>query len=117
MIQNILAFIVLIHALIHLMGFTNEWHLAEGEGFKVENNVYYGGAKRVMKVLWLIACWLFISAIIFYTFKTKTWYILAVSAVLLSQLLIFNNWSDAKYGTVVNVVILLTIITAHILKS
>lgn len=38
---------------------------------------------------------------------------LAFPAIILSQLLIITNWTDAKFGTLVNILLLLTIIPAY----
>jgi hypothetical protein len=39
---------------------------------------------------------------------------IAVAAVLLSQILIFQNWGDARFGTILNIIILLPVIIAFI---
>jgi len=62
---------------------------------------------RPLGLLWLLTGLLFVISAILYLMKEDSWAILAVIAVILSQLLIFMVWKDAKFGTFANLVILL----------
>lgn len=52
----------------------------------------------------------FIICVALYLFKKDSWVYFALISVVLSQILILNNWQDAKFGTIANVIILLFLI-------
>uniref|UniRef100_UPI0025DAF716 DUF6544 family protein n=1 Tax=Algoriphagus sp. TaxID=1872435 RepID=UPI0025DAF716 len=88
-----------IHGIIHLMGFLKAFNLAEFNAISQPISKGFG-------IIWLVAFMLFLVSAILYTLKFNSWYIIAILGVLLSQFLIFNYWADAKYGTLLNLVIL-----------
>jgi hypothetical protein len=98
-IKYIFAFITLIHGLIHFMGFAKAFN--------------YGNITQLTKditkpigVLWCVTGLLFLICLALYLLKKESWVYFAVIAVVLSQFLIINNWQDAKFGTIANVLIL-----------
>ncbi|MGE5313067.1 MAG: DUF6544 family protein [Acidobacteriota bacterium] len=95
----ILPLIIFIHGLIHLMGFVKAYGLAELPQL--------GHAiSRPAGMAWLTAAALFsISATAQY-FNKDWWWIAALAAVIISQILIIGAWQDAKFGTGLNVLIL-----------
>ena len=100
-------FIVLltIHGLIHLLGFLKAFDLAQID--QLTQNI-----TKPTGLLWLLAALLYITAAIFYFLDTNWWWIIGGAAVLISQVLIVLSWSDAKYGTIANVILLVPIIIA-----
>lgn len=57
-------------------------------------------------VMWLISCCLLILSVVLFLLDKYSWsYVLAL-AVIMSQILIFISWQDAKYGTILNFVFL-----------
>lgn len=103
--KYLFSFFMLIHGLIHLMGFTN------GFGFsKLSTLTKY--ISRPTAVLWLFTATLFTTAAIYYLMKKENRALFAFVAVVLSQLLIIMYWKDAKMGTAANFIILLVIIPA-----
>lgn len=81
------------------MGFVKAFGLAEIEQL----------SRPITKPLgwvWLLTAILFMAAFVFFLFKREAWPVLAVITMIVSQILIFTVWSDAKYGTVANVIIL-----------
>jgi len=56
--------------------------------------------------IWLLAWMLFAIAAIGFMMKKDWWPVLALLAVVISQVLIFTSWTDAKFGTIANMVIL-----------
>ena len=61
---------------------------------------------KPLGLLWFSACILFIIAGIFFLLDKSIWWKLALAAVLLSQIVIFTSWKDAKFGTIANFIIL-----------
>ncbi len=103
MVRIIFVFITLIHGLIHFMGFAKAFN--------------YGNITQLTKeitkttgVVWFSTGLLFLICLALYLLKKDSWVYFAVIAVVLSQMLIFNNWQEAKFGTIANGVILLVTI-------
>jgi len=99
-------FIVIIHALIHLLGFLKAFQLAEIN--QLTQNI-----SKPMGILWLIALILFLAAAIQLISNHDLWWITALAAVILSQVLIILFWQDAKFGTIANIIILLSLIAGY----
>jgi len=95
--------IVLLHGLIHFMGFAKAFDYGNMVQFTKE-------ISKPMGLLWLLTGLLFIVSAVLNLIKKDTWPILAIIAVLVSQILIFTVWKDAKFGTIANVIILLAAI-------
>lgn len=98
-------FIVIIHAIIHLLGFLKAFQLAEIN--QLTQNI-----SKPMGILWLIALILFLAAAIQLISNHDLWWITALAAVILSQVLIIIFWQDAKFGTIPNIIILFVAIIA-----
>lgn len=107
MLKIIFLMIVLLHGLIHLMGFAKAFHFAEMSQLTQP-------ISKMSGILWLITSILFITVFLLFLLKQNYWWIIAVAAILLSQSLIVQNWRDAKFGTILNSAILLPVIIAFI---
>lgn len=105
--------LIAIHGIIHLIGFAKEWNLAPVERFSGRTIVHFSDSGlKFMGILWLIACLMMISTSFLY-FNRKEWFwIPAILGVVISQLLIILYWHDARWGTVMNLIILAVIISA-----
>ena len=108
----IFSCVIFLHGLIHLLGFVKEWNLAEVKLSGVFISLP-GVLSKIAGVLWLIACSLFIASAIAYLLRKDWWWMIAVIAIVISQILIFIYWKDAKFGTVVNVIILIVCIFSY----
>lgn len=106
MIKAIFASVVIIHGLIHMMGFVKAFQLAEIS--QLTQNI-----PKTIGLLWLISALLFIIAAVIFLLKNDWWWMITVPALVLSQLLIIMYWQDAKYGTIANVIILVGIIIGY----
>ncbi|MBX7107581.1 MAG: hypothetical protein K1X61_02935 [Chitinophagales bacterium] len=105
MITCLFSFLLFIHGCIHLAGF------AKGTGIAKVAAIQSGISKGA-GLLWLLTALLMIISSISVLAGMQHWWITAVPAALLSQLLIFNAWKDAKFGTAANVIILLAALLA-----
>ena len=104
MLKYIIAFIILMHGLIHFMGFAKT--------FGYGNITQLGEVSKPMGSLWLITAFLFIAVTILLLLKKNVWAITAIIAIILSQILIISAWKDAKFGTIANITLLVfTILT------
>ncbi len=98
-----LLLMLLLHGIIHFMGFAKAFHYGNVAQFAKE-------ISKPMGLLWLLTGLLFIVSTGLNMMKRDTWPILAMIAVLVSQILIFTVWRDAKFGTIANFIILLAAI-------
>ena len=106
MMRFLFAFILLVHGLIHLLGYAKAFKLAEVSQL----------AQPISKpagAFWLLSAVLFVAATALFLLKKDVWWMPAVLAVLLSQVLIFTSWHDARFGTIANVIALAVILVAY----
>ncbi len=96
-----IAFIllVLLHGLIHILGFVNAFGLAEVKQLTVP-------IPKMLGILWLIAFLLSVALAVVFALGFPYWWALALLVATVSQVLIFSSWRDAKYGSVVNGILL-----------
>jgi hypothetical protein len=100
MLKSIFISIAFLHGLIHSMGFAIAFDFANIS--QLTNSI-----SRATGSFWLIAGLMFIAAIILFLLKKGSWPFVALSAVLISQLLIVGAWQDAKLGTIPNLILFL----------
>jgi len=113
MVRLIFSTIVVLHGLLHLIGFAREWNL--GSPRRIAGKKLFAQSLDTSKTagaLWLAASALFLSAAIFYLLRKDWYWIPAAGGLVLSQTLIIIYWQDARYGTMVNAVILIAVISA-----
>jgi hypothetical protein len=94
-----LAFLFCIHALIHLLGFFKAFGLTE-------INTITQPISKSIGFFWLIAFGLLTTSAVLYYIKNEYWWIVGLVAVVLSQILITIFWKDARFGTIINMLIL-----------
>ena len=95
-----------IHGLIHLMGFAKAFQYAEMKQLTI-------AISKPVGVMWLMATLLFITSAILFLLKKDYWVIFSIAAVVISQIVIILSWQDAKFGTIVNVIILIASIIGY----
>lgn len=93
----------IVHGLIHLLGFVKAFDLAQIDQLT-------GYISRFAGLFWLLATLLFLAASVQYLIESHSWWITGAAAVLISQILIFISWDDAKFGTVINIILIFPII-------
>ena len=96
--------IVLIHGLIHLLGFVQSF------GFKEIKELTLPISKS-MGFIWLTATILFLTYGLLYFLDSKYAWLFGIAAVVISQIIIILFWQDAKFGTIPNIIIILVSIT------
>ncbi len=99
----LLFLLIALHGLIHLMGFAKAFRYAELSQLTKE-------ISRPAGLAWLLCALLFTGAGALLIFRQTSWWWAALPALILSQALIFAFWRDAKYGTIVNLIILLPVL-------
>lgn len=105
MLRVAFGIILAFHGLIHLMGFVKAFNLSQIEGLTQP-------ISKPVGLLWLLTSLLFLTALILFSVHYVLWWIIVVLAVFISQTLIILSWHDAKFGTIVNLIILLVVIAS-----
>ncbi len=100
MLKYVFAGIILIHGLIHFMGFAKAFG--------------YGNITQLTKDIskpagffWFVTALLFAAAMILFLLKKESWLMIVIVAAVISQILIITVWKDAKFGTLANILALL----------
>ena len=99
----IFLFILVLHALIHLAGFLKGFRLAEMKNLNLP-------VSKGRALAWLLATLVLLSAAFMLVLGRQDWWIIALVGVLLSQVLITLAWKDARYGTFVNLLLLVPLL-------
>jgi hypothetical protein len=103
MLRYFFAFVLFMHGIIHFMGFSKAFGYGKFTQLSLE-------ISKTAGVFWIITALLFIGSTIFFLMKVQWWWMVAIIAITLSQVLIFTDWQDAKYGTIANAIILLAVV-------
>ncbi len=99
MLNFIMYSTLLIHGLIHFIGFGEAFQLLPTPQFTKHVSKFYG-------VIWLGAGLMFLVVFAIALLQLNGWVYILLSTIALSQLLILIYWHDAKYGTIPNAVLL-----------
>ena len=98
-----LVFVVVIHGLIHLLGFARAFDLIKVTEFTQP-------VSKPLGMVWLLTTLAMLLVAAAILLGHKWWWVLALGAVTLSQILILGQWQDAKFGTFLNMIILIAAI-------
>lgn len=96
--------LVALHGTIHLLGVA--------KAFGARSLPLQHAISRPLGLLWLLGALLFLTAAIAIVIGWGSWWWLLLPALLLSQGLILSVFSDAKYGSLANAVIVLPLLVA-----
>ncbi len=99
------AVLLFVHGLIHLLGFAKGFGFSEVAALKLPIG-------RVAGSFWLLAAVGFVAAAALLLVTPGRWWIAAAPALLVSQVLVFGAWSDAKFGSLPNLIALLPVIVS-----
>jgi hypothetical protein len=97
--KYLFVIVIALHGLVHLPGFLKAFRISEFEQL-------HSYISKPAGVFWLLATLLFFAAALLFLLKSNTWPVLAITATLLSAILIVLFWKDAKFGMIPNVIIL-----------
>ncbi len=96
----VLLVLMAAHALVHFMGVAKAFGLAELTDLTQPIG-------RGLGVLWLAAGLTLLAAAVLLHTHPRSWFWMGMLGVVLSQVVIFTSWSDAKLGTMPNLIIAL----------
>lgn len=101
----LLIAVLMMHGMIHLMGAAKAFQWAEIKELSLPISRSWG-------YVWLAAAALFMIAALAEMLHFKSWSYPALLAVLVSQVLVLAFWQDAKWGSVLNLILLPIALTA-----
>lgn len=102
----LLAILISIHGIIHLFGFLKAFGISEFNAITQPISKPFG-------IIWLMAFILFLTTLVLFLIQHNGWWMIGILAVLLSQFLIILYWQDAKFGTIINLIIIASILIAY----
>ncbi|MEO7996528.1 MAG: DUF6544 family protein [Gemmatimonadaceae bacterium] len=94
-----------LHGLIHLLGSAKAFGWSDVSQLR-------SPISATMGLLWLLTAVLFVAGAISFALRAPWWWYVTLPAVVLSQWLIVTVWSDARFGTIANAIILIPVIVA-----
>jgi hypothetical protein len=103
MIRTVFIIVVVLHGLIHLLGFAKAFGFA-----KLPQLIQ--PIPRSLGLLWMAAAILLLATTAAIVFWPRWWWLLGGLALIASQGIIASSWSDAKVGTLVNLVLLVGVL-------
>ncbi|KAB1065567.1 DUF6920 family protein [Salibacter halophilus] len=96
--KTVAYLLILVHSVIHFMGFFKAFNFLE---FKAITQPI----SKTSGIFWLTCSVLFVISLILFELQFKYWWIFILLAIITSQVLIISVWQDAKFGTILNVII------------
>lgn len=100
---TIFAIVLVVHGVIHLLGFVKAFGLAELPQLTQPISSAFG-------VLWLLAALLFLAAAATLFTWPRGWWAIGACAIVVSMSVIVPSWTDAKYGALGNAIALVGVI-------
>ena len=107
--ETVVAGIVLSHSILHFMAFTDQLPADNASGFITSVPGHHAWFWLLAGLLWLLTSVLIVQAV-------PHWVYLAWLSVCISQILVIIEWTKRKWGTLVNIFIMVLVYmlqTAH----
>lgn len=99
--KYIIFFIVILHGLIHVLGFLKSL------GYAIPQ---LPAISKLTGIVWLMASFAMVATAFLYITDNDMWLLTGTIAILVSQVLIVTSWQEAKYGTLPNIIILIVVV-------
>ena len=99
MLKFVIPAILMLHGLIHLLGFLKAFQLGN-----IAQLTY--DVPKPLGLLWLMTGLVFVLAFFLNIQESDIWAHVTIGAVVLSQILISTSWEDAKFGSLANMILL-----------
>jgi hypothetical protein len=105
-----LALLLVTHGAIHLLGFARAFNLADLPQAAQPIPPVFG-------TLWLAAACLFIAAAAALFVWPRGWWVFGAGAMIVSTVVIVPAWPDAKFGTLVNALVLVAVVVGFLVHG
>lgn len=103
LITYLFAGLLLIHGLIHFAGFAKAFGSTKLSTITVRIGKTGG-------IMWLLVGLLFLAVVGMVLMEYTAWWMIAIVGVIASQALIISTWKDARFGSILNLIILVAAI-------
>lgn len=97
--RYLLALLLVLHGALHLLGFAKAYSLGNFGAISLAVN-------KIAGIAWLLATLLLLGAAALLLRQHDAWWMPALAGIILSQLLILGQWTDARWGSVANLLLL-----------
>jgi hypothetical protein len=104
--KTVIIILLGLHGLIHLIGFTQAFDLANRNPEAIKISKPHG-------ILWFLCTVCFVSAGLLLLQGYKFWWLIIFPSVAISQILILVYWKDARIGTIPNLLMVLIALTGY----
>jgi prepilin signal peptidase PulO-like enzyme (type II secretory pathway) len=105
----VFAIVLVVHGLIHVLGFVKAFGLAELPQLTQPVSPSLGA-------LWLLAALLFLAAAAALFVWPRGWWAIGACAIVVSMFLIVPSWTDAKFGALANLVALIGVVLGFLVR-
>lgn len=105
MLKLLFISLVLLHALLHVKGF--KLSIYHDDGVKQDKSI-----STTLGAFWLLTSLLLVTSIVLFFIAREGWPVILLIAIALSQILIISQWRLARFGTIVNIILLCVAIPA-----
>jgi len=99
----VFAVLLLLHGLIHLLGSAKAFGLMAMPQFTQP-------ISKPMGIVWLSAALLFVVTTVAVLAWPERWWLIGAAAIVVSQVAILSSWTDARFGTIANLIALVGVI-------
>ncbi len=106
MLKYFFVFLILIHGIIHIIGFVKPFDYGN-------ISITYKNIPKLVGLFWLLTAILFILGTILFLLNKEIWSTIAIIAVIISQSLIAITWDEAKFGTIFNIIVLFVALSSR----
>ena len=119
MIRIILSIVLLIHGLIHLLGFIVPWRLAEIKDLQYKTTVLAGkidmgeSGMKIIGILWLLTALAYVITVFGIFTLAPWWQTFTLWVTVVSLLITVLGIPDSVFGAVINVLIILYLLFAQ----
>ncbi len=96
--KNVLFITLIIHAILHIFGFIKAFNI-------IAINTTFLPISRKQGILWLVTGLLLLVSAELLFLNREYWWLYGLVAVVFSQSLVVINWEDAKYATLINLLL------------
>jgi hypothetical protein len=110
LVTVVFAIVLVVHGLIHLLGFAKAFGWAELPQLTVPISPFVG-------VLWLIGALLFLAAAGSLFVWPRWWWAIGACAIVVSMVAIVPSWTDAKFGALANLIALVGVVVGFLAQG
>jgi hypothetical protein len=110
----VIGIALVVHGLIHLMGFLKAWGFPIAKSFNARALVTLSGNEsKMIGLLWFLCFIGLIASCLAFLLEKDWWWMVGAISLVVSQSLIILYWHDAKYGTLINVIVFLAVLFSY----